>query len=87
MNKTTEVFESKNSNYSSTSVERALKLAEEAQTPLKDLLRAVPKDGSDLYEEDKFCHHNIPYGRLIHEALAEIERLEALAEPVKQEPV
>ena len=59
----------------------ALKLAEEAQTPLKDLLRAVPKDGSDLYEEDKFCHHNIPYGRLIHEALAEIERLEVLAKP------
>jgi hypothetical protein len=65
----------------------ALKLAEEAQTPLKDLLRAVPKDGNDLYEEDKFCHHNIPYGRLIHEALAEIERLEALSEPVQQEPV
>jgi hypothetical protein len=65
----------------------ALKLAEVARTPLKDLLRAVPKDGSDWYEEDKFCHHNIPYGRLIHEALAEIERLEALAEPVKQEPV
>ena len=59
----------------------ALRLAEEARTPLKDLLRAVPKNGSDLYEEDKFCHHNIPYGRLIHEALAEIERLEALAEP------
>ena len=71
-------------------------LAEAAQTPLKDLLRAVPKDGVAMYEEDKFCHHNIPYGRLVHEALSEIERLErfaalvraeALAEPVKQEPV
>ena len=57
------------------------------QTPLKDLLRSVPKDGRDCYEEDSTCHHFIPYGRLIHEALAEIERLEALAEQAEQEQV
>ena len=61
-NKTTEVFESKNSNYSSTSVERALKLAEEALLSLHlTQMPSVPK------------------------ALAAIR--EALAEPVKQEPV
>ena len=57
------------------------------QTPLKDLLRSVPKDGRDCYEESSTSHHFIPYGRLIYEALAEIERLEALAEQAEQEPV
>ena len=67
MNKTTEVFESKNSNYSSTSVERALKLAEEA------------------LEELHYSSGTVKAVTLYRHALAAIR--EALAEPVKQEPV
>ena len=47
-----------------------------AQTPLKDLLRDIPKDARGWHEEDGVSQ-NIPFGRLAHEALAEIERLEA----------
>jgi hypothetical protein len=71
--------------------DEALKMAN--KTPLKDLLRDVPKDGRDMYEHSPTSHHNIPYGRLIHEALAEIERLEAInackeaLEQPAQEPV
>lgn len=59
------------------------------ETPLKDLLKRVPKDGFDMYEHSSISHQNIPYGRLIHMALIEIERLEAALESQdsEQKPV
>ena len=44
-----------------------------AKTPLIDLLRKVPKDGRHMYDESPVMAHNIPYGRLCHEAADELE--------------
>ena len=54
-----------------------------AKTPLIDLLRKVPKDGRHMYDESPVMAHNIPYGRLCHEAADELaaanERIEELS--------
>ena len=76
MNKTTEVFESKNSNYSSTSVERALKLAEEA---LNAMLTHMGMD------EDEWTKPTFDQSRktlaAIREALAEQSMVMILNDP------
>ena len=41
--------------------------AQAAQTPLTDLLRAIPKDHRVIIESP-FSSHSIPVGRLMHEA-------------------
>jgi hypothetical protein len=47
------------------------------QTPLIDLLQAVPTDARMVYEHGPFESHAIPVGRLCHEAQAEIRVLRA----------
>lgn len=54
-------------------------LPEASQTPLLDLLRAVPADARQVYEHGPTHSQNIPFGRLAAEAVAEIERLRAYA--------
>jgi hypothetical protein len=49
------------------------------KTPLKDMLRSVPKDARAWYKHELGGYEHIPYGRLIYEAIAEIERLEVLS--------
>ncbi len=49
--------------------------ANSAETPLLDLLRAVPADARMIYEHDAFHSANIPVGRLCAEAVQEIEAL------------
>ena len=58
--------------------------SEAQQTPLLDLLRAVPTDARAEYEHGQFHHSMIPYGRLCADAAqaiaerdAEITRLKA----------
>lgn len=49
---------------------------EAVQTPLLDLLKSVPLDGRAIYKVSSFEDHSIPYGRLIHKAVANIADLE-----------
>ena len=93
MNKTTEVFESKNSNYSSTSVERALKLAEEAlqhyrikwagedTTPAhtRKALAAIREALAERQDKPEECANGCPENMVCDYCQG--------AEPVKQEPV
>jgi hypothetical protein len=48
-----------------------------AQTQLTELLRSIPKDARAIYEHGPTESSSIPYGRLAHEAAAEIDRLRA----------
>lgn len=47
------------------------------QTPLLDLLRAVPRDARATYEHHSTSHSFFPYGRYAHEAADRIVALEA----------
>ena len=53
-------------------------LNQPVQRPLKDILRDIPLDACAWYKHKQGAEQHIPYGGIIHEALAEIERLEAL---------
>jgi hypothetical protein len=45
------------------------------QPTLETMLGRVPKDARAWYKHELGGYEHIPYGRLIQEALAEIERL------------
>jgi hypothetical protein len=55
-------------------------LNQPTKMPLKNLIKSVPKNARAWYKHELGGYEHIPYGRLIHEALAEIERLETLCE-------
>lgn len=53
------------------------RLSRPCETPLVDLLQAVPTDARMVYEHGPFESQMIPVGRLCHEAQAEIRVLRA----------
>ena len=52
-------------------------MSDACETPLLDLLKAVPKDAVGSWDVSDIESHHVPYGRMCHEAADAIEGTQA----------